>query len=306
MYTDNNNKPKKIINTGINSRYARVYSTYPPKWFGEVINIGRIEADTDVWFGFFVDCSTFLRFDYGAQYYMPFVEACLYPEELEYYYGMCENPFLEFITGMGLDDISYTRDSLNDPTDEYRNVYPGQRMDFKISMYLQIIQQSFTRTLTQGVTLTGPVNRIQGIVKGLTDNIKVNQGIGRVFNTIRKAVDTAAVRGEVIRKNGMFRRNINDNGSSNTENRNRAHYRRKLEDNPGIEGETNRTTGYVRKQDDSLTVLGEAKRMLGVFIRMVSGCMIRDYITGRFLKAREEVVLKSAVCREIILNSRIH
>jgi hypothetical protein len=306
MYTDNNNKPKKLINTGINSQYAKVYSTYPPKWFGEVINIGRIEANTDVWFGFFVDCSAYLRFDYGSQYYMPFIEASLFPEDVAYYYDTYDNPFLEFITDMGLDDLSYTRDSLNDPTDDYRNVYPGQRMDFKISMYLQIIQQSFTRTLTQGVKLIDRINRIQRILKKLTESIKVNQGIGRVFNTIRKAIDTAAVRGEVIRKNGMFRRNINDNGLMNTENRNKAQYKRELEDNPGVEGETNRIIGYVRKQEDTMTVLGEVIRMLGIFIRLVSGSMIRDYITGRFLKAREEVVLKSAVCREIVLNSRIH
>jgi hypothetical protein len=306
MYTNNNNKPKKILNTSINSQYAKVNSTNPPKWFNRMITVDRIGADTDIWFGIFGDIGIQLRFDYGTQFYMPYIEASIYPEEVEYYYETYDNPFLEFITDMGLDDISYTRDGLTDPTYDGRNANLGQRMDFKVSMYFQIIQQSYTRTLTQGVKLADKGNRIQRITKGLMESIKVNQGTRRIYDTIRKVADKAVNQGQVLRKNGMFRRNISDSGSSNTENRNKAQYKRELEDNSDVAGETNRITDYVREQQDTMTILGEVKRIRGIFIKLVSGGMIRDYITGRFLKAREEVVLKSAVCREIILNSRIH
>jgi hypothetical protein len=138
------------------------------------------------------------------------------------------------------------------------------------------------------------------------ESINVNQGTRRIYDTIRKVADKAVNQGQVLRENGTFRRNINDKGSSNTENRIKAQYRRELEDNPGVAGETKQITDYVRKYEDTMTALGGVKRIRGIFIKLVSGGMIRDYITGRFLKAREEVVLKSAVCREIVLNSRIH
>jgi hypothetical protein len=47
-------------------------------------------------------------------------------------------------------------------------------------------------------------------------------------------------------------------------------------------------------------------RHLLVFIRLVAGAFIRDYIIGRFLKSREEIVIKSPVCRELALDSRLH
>jgi hypothetical protein len=40
--------------------------------------------------------------------------------------------------------------------------------------------------------------------------------------------------------------------------------------------------------------------------RKLTGAYIRDYIIGRFLKSREEIVIKSPVCREITLDSKLH
>jgi hypothetical protein len=45
--------------------------------------------------------------------------------------------------------------------------------------------------------------------------------------------------------------------------------------------------------------------MLGVFIKLVSGSMIRDYGINRFLKSREEIRIKSKISREIVIESRI-
>jgi hypothetical protein len=63
---------------------------------------------------------------------------------------------------------------------------------------------------------------------------------------------------------------------------------------------------YRRKQQD--TARGEAVplRQVFVFIRLLTGAFVRDFIIRRFLKSKEEIVLKSPVCREITLESALH
>jgi hypothetical protein len=74
----------------------------------------------------------------------------------------------------------------------------------------------------------------------------------------------------------------------------------------GTIAETTRKGEYYRVQQD--TVFSEAVplRHLFVFIRLLTGAYIRDYIIGRFLKSKEELVIKSHVCREITLESSLH
>jgi hypothetical protein len=49
-----------------------------------------------------------------------------------------------------------------------------------------------------------------------------------------------------------------------------------------------------------------ALRHLFVFVRLVTGGIVRDCIIKRFLKAKEDLGLKSPLCREMVLESRIH
>jgi len=46
-------------------------------------------------------------------------------------------------------------------------------------------------------------------------------------------------------------------------------------------------------------------RGLTIAVRIITGLFVRDYLLGRFLKARQELILKSAISREIELDSRI-
>jgi hypothetical protein len=47
-------------------------------------------------------------------------------------------------------------------------------------------------------------------------------------------------------------------------------------------------------------------RHLFIFLRLLTAAYIRDYIIGRFLKSKEELIIKSPVCREITLDSTLH
>jgi hypothetical protein len=64
--------------------------------------------------------------------------------------------------------------------------------------------------------------------------------------------------------------------------------------------------GYRRFAADWAGNGAYALRHLFVFVRLVTGGVIRDLLLGRFLKAKEDLVLKSPLCREMVLESRIH
>jgi hypothetical protein len=70
--------------------------------------------------------------------------------------------------------------------------------------------------------------------------------------------------------------------------------------------ETNRTVMYHRRVQDTAFNKAVSLRHLFIFIRLLTGAYIRDYIIGRFLRSKEELILKSPVCREVTLESTLH
>jgi hypothetical protein len=74
----------------------------------------------------------------------------------------------------------------------------------------------------------------------------------------------------------------------------------------GSLAETRHAASYYRKHADTAYIAAVPLRHLIIFMRLLTVGFVRDYLLHRFLKAREEITLKSHVCREIVLESRIH
>jgi hypothetical protein len=83
-------------------------------------------------------------------------------------------------------------------------------------------------------------------------------------------------------------------------------YLRGLFDEAGTMAEAAHRGEYYREQQDTAGSEGVALRHLFIFIRLLAGGAIRDFIIGRFLKSNEELIIKSPVCREIIIDSKLH
>jgi hypothetical protein len=289
--------------------------------------------------------------------------------------------------------------------DNEYNVAPGARADFKVSMYLEISNEAYMRTITQGVRLSDKRSGKYEGKRNIIQNTKVSQTVNRIQTVVRKAGEGAAIIGECFKKweikktqrdgaeahgaarheKGIFRfigntftaidivtparsiarrcgeivsaymeaagrreirRDVNDgicSGDSvkrgrglfaflvmylgmgdscgyrndwgrrvteradvSTDTRHTGRYNRGLPDVLGNSGETVRAVEYQRFEREDGRVFGEVIRRLGIIIRLLTEGLIRDYVVRRFLKAREELVLKSPVCREIVLESRIH
>jgi hypothetical protein len=71
-----------------------------------------------------------------------------------------------------------------------------------------------------------------------------------------------------------------------------------------IAGTTHRGE-YHRIQQDAAGSEAVPLRHLFIFLRLLTAAYIRDYIIGQFLKSKEEIIIKSPVCREIILDSTL-
>jgi hypothetical protein len=304
LYSSLNNKPKQLLLSDTSWMVIKVSPATPAKWNKGTITFGtRINAGTDIWFGFAGDMGIGCRFDYGSQYRGVYGFS---PPEDNNYQELGLETVVEYITDCGYADVSGKTDYLCDSGNDSYNRYPGARFDFKISMYLELPPQQYTRTVTQGVKLADSGKRVHGIVQKLLQTAGVSQTNRRVQEAIRKAAETAAVIEPYPGTYRDIRRTAADTAYPASGNGHTAEYHRTAADGLSGTGEALRRGEYCRKQEDTAYSEAVSLRHLLVFIRLITGSFIRDYLIGRFLKSREEAIIKSAVCRELTLDSRLH
>jgi hypothetical protein len=83
-------------------------------------------------------------------------------------------------------------------------------------------------------------------------------------------------------------------------------YIRGLYAEAGSAAETLHAGEYHRKQEDAAGLADIPLRSLFVVVKLITTGLVRDYLISRFLKSNEDIAVKSPVCGEIILESRIH
>ena len=70
--------------------------------------------------------------------------------------------------------------------------------------------------------------------------------------------------------------------------------------------ETVRWGDYFRIKSDTVQAESNVFRHLFIFIKLASVSFVRDFVIRRFLIAREQLILKSCITRELILESKIN
>jgi len=80
---------------------------------------------------------------------------------------------------------------------------------------------------------------------------------------------------------------------------------RGLKDKVEIESVTKAGRFFYLILTETVKVTGAVFRGMLLFVRIVTGVFVRDYILERFLKARSDIFIKSRIQREIVLNSKI-
>jgi hypothetical protein len=334
LYSDNGNKPlyRKSAQEGFID--FRINGSKPKGWrSGTFASNGSIAAGSYIWFGIFTDFIWLPRFDYGTRCYT------------------------DWWWDYGVETAV---------PDEYPLYNANYYENFKLSMYFTYTSaQNYTRTLTQGITLTD-TRKLTGnykrsatqTVKGITALLRFaafprqcfetvyNTSVLKAFPTLirsvieyvravigmyegrglsRNCVETIKAGSETKRSQGFYRRTQEGVGGTDTTSfpvlflrslpetveltdskTQWAVYIRGLRVEAASIAETRHGGEYYRKQTEMVQAAGIPFRSLLIFVRLITTSFVRDFLLRRFLKSNEELVLKSPVCRELILDSTIH
>jgi hypothetical protein len=329
FYSDNNNTPVSRRSTQESRIDLRVTGGNPAGWRNGTLRSSQsIGAGSYIWFGLSTEYFWYARFDYGSRLYRD--------------------------------------DNSDGPIPDTYPLYSAQYYyDLKPSMYFTYTSaQTFTRTLTQGVTLLDSRNLVGAYQRNAVQTVGgtgVARGLGGFYRSIIQSVKTtvtlqgspmrmvrlieaaAALYGmktEVGFNRGMadtanigatprgmvtfFRillglagggdstgslvtriRLLQDTETAIDDTGHVADYLRGLFVEAGNRAETAHIGDYYRRVEDTAQNEAVPLRHLFIFLRLLTAAYIRDYIIGRFLKSKEEVIIKSHVCRELMLDSTV-
>jgi hypothetical protein len=144
-----------------------------------------------------------------------------------------------------------------------------------------------------------------GFGRSISDNAGVGSGAGGMAGLFRVLFGVGG-NGDSMGRFVDRMRGIQDTETAGDKTGHTADYLRGLFVEAGAIAEASHRGDYRRKQEDTAQSEAAPLRHLFVFIRLITGAYIRDFIIGRFLKSREEIVIKSPVRREITFESRLH
>ena len=270
IYSDNNNVPLTRRSSSEGEFDIAVRSGKPAGWRSTTFNTNTIiVSGTNIWFGLF--CDWFApRFDYGQKCYW------------------------DFWDGVG-NDIP--------------NTYPVWKTnwfyDFKISMYFTYTSaQNYVRTITHGVNLSDSRKLAAEYKRNATEQVQANMIIAEFLIICRKIHE--AVQGFDNNSFPVFYiRSLNETATVKESLSRWWNIFRGLIDIAENESEVKGGFAYFSKIADTVHAAGSMFRGLTIFVRIITTSFVRDYLLRRFLVAREELVLKSCITRDITLNSKI-
>jgi len=163
---------------------------------------------------------------------------------------------------------------------------------------------TFYRKITEQINASIFLNQLRSLFRKCTDNVKANSETKRKFNVIRKAQDVLNI-SDTNSFTVLYVRSVPDCVSITHTFKQWKVFIRELRINAGSIAETSHKAEYYRFTADTVQAAGTVFRGLLLFVKIVTKVFIRDYLLRRFLIAREELKLKSVICREIVLESRI-
>jgi len=138
------------------------------------------------------------------------------------------------------------------------------------------------------------------------DAIAVNSDtVNRIRGFIRNVIDSLNVI-DIVTNPVLFIRTVRETKGITESFQQYKDYVRILYAGAGSITETIRQGDFYRKETDTVHAEGFVLRHLMIFIKLLTTSFVRDFIIRRFLIAKEQLILKSCITMEIILESRIN
>ncbi|MDR2542885.1 MAG: hypothetical protein LBC80_05485 [Treponema sp.] len=331
FYSDNGNSPltRKSIEEGFID--LRVTSSKPVGWRSATFKSnGSITNGSYIWFGVFCEYYWMPRFDWGAKCYADWWDAYtsipttypitkwteIYDFKLSMYftYTSAQNYIRTITHGVTITDnrilkADYKRSAIqtarvNTSMSRFETFYRKCEMNLSNTMSMSRFLY-FSRTVTESIKATLEKKESRSLSRMCIDDVEVKTESKRSVNVIRtiqdslKGLDSQSV---VL----LYVRSVTDEAIATHKTSHWGAFIRGLLVTAGSNAETTHGANYYRFQADKVQAEGSVFRGLLLFVKIVTGVFVRDYLLRRFLVAREELVLKSCITREIILDSKIN
>jgi len=162
----------------------------------------------------------------------------------------------------------------------------------------------FVRTIIEEIKINSIIENVRSIVSKCIDSVIVNNMTSRIHYAFRTVQDL--LNGNDIHFNSViFIRSVIDNIIVSQNNTHVGTFIRSLLVNGESVAETRHTAEYYRYHADIVQSATVVIRGLLLFVRIITGVFIRGYLLRRFLIAKDELKIKSCICREFILDSKI-
>jgi hypothetical protein len=161
------------------------------------------------------------------------------------------------------------------------------------------------RSVAEVLRIATTGKRTISLRRGIEEQAGAGTGLARVRGFVRlligmvSALDTQNI---VLSWLRLVREDLAASGGAGRT----GDYIRGLYAEAGGTAETLHAGEYHRKQEDAAGTADIPLRSLFVVVKLITAGPVRDYLISRFLRSNEDMAVKSAVCREIILESRIH
>ena len=330
FYSDQSNKPyaRKSQQENFINFYAKTIGN--EGWrSGSFASNEVIPAGSNIWFGCFADNLWFFRFDYGSLLFsndwytvgntIPDLFNLRYPYQQNYKvsmyftYSSAQNYVLTLTQGVNLSDNRKLTADYKRSTVETVN---GSTI-FNPSV-------AFFRQCLMNVTSTMNLERLPVFVRNTFEQIGITDGLNNNRGLSRKCEDTAELATTLNRQQGFYRtvtenirgtdstaypvvfvRSVHETQGITDTIQKWANYIRGLYTEAIAIEEIDRKGEFYRTESDMVQAVGSVFRGLIIFIRILTTSIVRDFILRRFLIAREELVLKSCITREITLDSKL-
>jgi hypothetical protein len=309
IYSDNGNKPLNKISQN-EEEIALVHPRGKEVWVsGEFELKTAIPAGSYIWFGIMADYWAPF-FDYGSLCYYTYNKYLNYPPETfptpHYSYDMKLSMYFTYNSSNSFTRRIYSSQNKlrisdsNNTSVEHKRMIPETIYNFMAVGRFPV----FVRTCNEFIHLTTYIHQLRLIAINCIDSINAFTKTQRFHHAARIVQDfSCGIDNQSF--SVLLLRTVTDYAVISHYKRHWGAFIRGLSVNAGTIAETSHKAEYHRFQADTVQAAGAVFRGLLLFVRIVSRIFVRDYILGRFLKAREELVLKSVICREIELESKI-
>ena len=329
LYSDNGNSPLTKRSSNEQFFELRVKSGQTAGWRSGVFNGSNVSAGSYIWFGICTEYFWCPRFDYGAKCYAEWWDDYVsipssYPVynvnwfedfklSMYFTYTSAQNYVCTLTQGVNLVDSrkltgDYKRSMVqtirvNDSLLRFETFYRQCIENVRNTMSL-VRYPEFIRVITESIKVTFLKWENRSIVRLCTDNVKIILLNTRIHNVIRNITDNL----NGLDSNNislLYYRSVADTAMGDDKISHLGAFIRGLFVKADNTAETVHEANYFRFKADTVQAEGSVFRGLLLFVNIVTQVFIRDYLLGRFLKAKSELDLKSCITVELKLESKI-